>query len=292
MSVLSNAAMGKSCMFILIIASGFEHEAHRELCFAEVLYKSCSIDKVSQAVLDRKRLQGPGNSSCGFTQSQGHLEVKLHSHWPSCFSSPLPSLTLIGQIWFTVCFSSIVTQDCVWPGSGETGKETGYGSGCGTVPPCLIREERKWTHLVIVWLCSEARWAKVPEGYEEVTLDKCPELAGLSASPFHFTKMYFLLGFFLFPCLNCKAYLVHRETSLLWMKSNYGNSFRKSSGHQQGLKCTGWKNPCLFSHYLTGLTLNLPSITSHTTLVSLSRVSYLQTSSPHCWFPNCFCCCF
>lgn len=112
--MLSNAAMGKSCMFILIIASGFEHAAHRELCFAEVLYKSCSIDKVSQEVLDRKRLQGPGNSSCRFTHSQGHLEVKLHSHWPSCSPPPpVPSLTLIGQIWFTVCFSSIVTQDCV-----------------------------------------------------------------------------------------------------------------------------------------------------------------------------------
>lgn len=72
----------------LHVHSGFEHAAHRELYFAEVLYKSCSIDKVSQAVLDRKRLQGPGNSSCGFTHSQGHLEVKLHSHWPSCFSSP------------------------------------------------------------------------------------------------------------------------------------------------------------------------------------------------------------
>lgn len=63
MLVLSNVAMGKRCMLILIIASGFEHAAPREPCFAEVLDKSCSVDKVSQAVLDRKRLQGPGDSS-------------------------------------------------------------------------------------------------------------------------------------------------------------------------------------------------------------------------------------
>lgn len=226
--------MGKSCMFILINASGFEHAAHRELCFAEVLYsiKSCSIDKVKS----KQCWVGKGCKVLAIPLVASHT-AKVTQRWnctpiwPSCFSSPLPSVTLIGQIWSTACFSSTVTQDYIWPGSGETGKETGYGSGCGTVPPCLIREERKWIHLVNFWLCSEAKWAKVPEGYEEVTLDKCPEFAGLSASPFHFTKMYFLLGFFLFPCLNCKAYLVHRETSLLWMKSNYGNSFRKSSGH-------------------------------------------------------------
>lgn len=40
-------------------------------------------------MLDRERLQGPGNSSCGFTHSQGHLEVKLHSHLAFLLFFPL-----------------------------------------------------------------------------------------------------------------------------------------------------------------------------------------------------------
>lgn len=104
---------------------------------------------------------------------QGHLEVRLNFHLAFLLfsSAALPHTGMTDLVY------PMLLQH-YHPGlyltrSGETGKETGYGSGCSKVSPCLIREGRKWTHLVNFWLWSEARWAKVPEGYEEVTLDKC-----------------------------------------------------------------------------------------------------------------------
>lgn len=49
MLVLSNVDIGKSCVFIMINASWFGYAVHRELFFAKVLYKSCSIAKLSQS---------------------------------------------------------------------------------------------------------------------------------------------------------------------------------------------------------------------------------------------------
>jgi hypothetical protein len=198
-------------------------------------------------VLDRNRLQGPGNSSCVLhTQPRSPRgEAELPCGLFAFLLLALPHMDttdllycMLQQHYHPGLYMTRVRGnrkgDWIWVWVCQ-GPSLPYQGGKKVNPPGKR------------WLGSEAGWARVPEGDEEVTLDKCPVPAGLNASPFHFTKMYFLLGFFLFPCLNCRAYLAHWETSLLWMKSNYGNSFRKSSGHWQGLKGPGWKSLCLFT---------------------------------------------
>lgn len=148
-------------------------------------------------MLDRNRLQCPGNFFVLHIlprSPRGEAELSI---WPFCFSSPWPSLALIWQIWFTACASAALSPRIVSDqGHGEIGKETEYGSGCGKVPPCLIREERKWIHLASFWLWSEVRWAKVP-GVMKRSRGTSAQCSQDSAAHhlFHFTKIYFLLGF-------------------------------------------------------------------------------------------------